>query len=74
MSGYINTKVLVFDHLLFKNDIDTPLSMTMKPATVVAEDDKTVDVIFDHRPEIISHNHFKWAIRDINWFVDPSSI
>jgi hypothetical protein len=28
-------RILVFEHLLFKDDIKTPLSMTMKPATVV---------------------------------------
>jgi hypothetical protein len=29
------SRVMVFDHLLYKNDKDTPLSVTVKPATVI---------------------------------------
>lgn len=31
---YVNDRVLVFDHRLFIDDIKTPLSFTMRPATV----------------------------------------
>jgi hypothetical protein len=67
-------RVLVFDNRLFKNDIETPLSVTMKPATVVkvhgciSVDDAnkilpqtyadTIDVVFDHRPHETSRGHF----------------
>lgn len=68
------TRVLVFDNRLYKNDLVTPLTMTMKEATVVCRygrpitkysDDLTlgpypdlVDVVFDHRPNEISKGHF----------------
>lgn len=29
------SRVMVFDHLLFKDDVSTPLSFTMRPATVI---------------------------------------
>lgn len=29
------SRVMVFDNLLFKNDTDTPISFTVRPATVV---------------------------------------
>ena len=67
-------RVKVFDSFLFKNDKSTPLSVTMKPATVVCRYGKKeraldqdgfwyypdlVDVIFDHLPaKYISHAHF----------------
>ena len=67
-------RVMVFDYLLFKNDKTTPLSRTMKPATVVCrygtiqdricEDfvlgpyPDCVDVLFDHQPERVSKGHF----------------
>jgi hypothetical protein len=67
----VGTKVIVFDSTLYKNDKITPLSMTMLPATVVRWYDITsplpnggtitenvIDVIFDHRPEEVSHGHF----------------
>ena len=28
-------RILVFDHRLFKDDVSTPLSVTMQPATIV---------------------------------------
>lgn len=72
-------RVLVFDYLLFKNDISTPLSVTMKPATVICrygmwsgwyENERycypdLVDVKFDHRPELISHGHFTSGVKRI---------
>jgi hypothetical protein len=73
------TRVKVFDHLLYKNDKVTPLSDTMKDATVVRHygslverysDDlilgpypSCIDVVFDHRPDKISKGHFTYAIR-----------
>lgn len=69
------TRVMVFDSLLYKDDIKTPLSVTMKPATVIRHyglqkhvvcQDLTlgpyssmVDVLFDHRPERESGGHFQ---------------
>jgi hypothetical protein len=61
--------VMVFDPRLFKNDLDTPLSITVQRAVVV--NDRTdehsrrlLDVRFDYRPDEISHGHFadrvKW--------------
>lgn len=62
-------RVLVFDHLLYRDDVSTPRSFTMRPATVVARYGKRsqynpswiypdlVDVLFDHRPNV-SHGHF----------------
>lgn len=65
---YPETRVLVFDALIFKNDIDTPLSMTIKSATVIkwygyrhpkhGIYPNMVDIIFDHRPDRVSHGHF----------------
>lgn len=61
------TRVEVFDASLFVNDVDTPLSHTMRPATVVrwyVKREPTnrlqwlVDVRFDHQPEKVSHGHF----------------
>lgn len=62
-------RVLVFDSRLFKNDVDTPLSITLKPATIVSRYgkydycsayeggriryDDLLDVVFDHRPNIV---------------------
>jgi hypothetical protein len=72
------TRVMVFDHLLYKDDRATPLSVTVKPATVLChygeperrygEDltlgpyESLVDVLFDHRPERPSKGHFTWGI------------
>lgn len=48
-------RVMVFDHRLFKNDRDTPISVTVKPATVLRVyrtadryDELVMDVRFDH--------------------------
>ena len=68
------TRVLVFDYTLFVNDKKTPLSITMKPATVVCwygerstysgwTDGDLVDVNFDHSG--ISQGHFTSAVRRI---------
>lgn len=67
------SRVKVFDNRLFKNDVDTPLSVTMKEATVIQRYGSLaihypsgtlgpypdlIDVRFDHRPETISKGHF----------------
>jgi hypothetical protein len=72
------TRVLVYDSKLFKNDIKTPSKTLYKPATVVCRYGKLkhdygdfalgpyedlVDVLFDHRPERISHGHFTYGIQ-----------
>ena len=71
-------RVMVFDWLLFKNDFDTPLSVTMKPATVTRRYGRLptkfapwgypdlVDVVFDHRPEQESQGHFTNCVRTLN--------
>lgn len=66
-SDRIGKRVKVFDHLLFKDDISTPLSYTMRSATIVNirrdyDDREVADVLFDHRPEWISRGHFTWGI------------
>lgn len=71
MKYFPGTRLLVFDSSLFKDDIQTPSSITMKPATVVCwygyKSERfgiypnLVDVLFDHRPERISHGHFVQA-------------
>ncbi len=61
------SKVKVFDHRLYEDDISTPLSVTMKAATVVEiyQEEKKLkfsclvaDVVFDYRPDEISKAHF----------------
>lgn len=72
------TRVLVFDPLLYMDDKETPLSVTVKPATVLchygqiahrySEDltlgpyESMIDVLFDHRPERPSRGHFTWGV------------
>ncbi len=71
-------RVMAFDPFLFKDDVSTPLSYTVRPATVVARYgyktsydgveciyDDLVDVQFDHRPEQISHGHFTRGVEEI---------
>jgi len=77
MSGTIlpGSRVNVFDPLLYINDVKTPLSHTVRPATVVCRYGKysmnaryrypdLVDVKFDHRPRI-SHGHFTDCVEKI---------
>lgn len=66
-------RVQVFDPRLFENDKSTPISVTVKPATIVQRYGKMslfdsrysdlVDVRFDHRPNEISIGHFTELIR-----------
>ena len=67
MSIKVGSRVKVFDHRLYRDDISTPLSETMKEATIVKiyqEAGKlkfsrpVADVIFDYRPDEISQGHF----------------
>lgn len=58
----------VFDHLLFKDDISTPLAITLRPCTIVKiytcdQGRGLIDVIFDHRIKSISQAHFTAFIR-----------
>jgi hypothetical protein len=68
---YPGTRVKVFDHRLFINDVSTPLKTTMRAATVKkwygercgwpnkgAVNGNLIDVEFDHRPEEVSKGHF----------------
>lgn len=75
MEYFPGMRLLVFDNTLFKDDITTPLSMTMKPATVMCwygYRDKQygiypnmVDVLFDHKPDRVSKGHFVWATKEL---------
>ena len=64
-------RVLVFDHRLFKDDRSTPLSVTMKSATVIRRYDyqgefghyDVVDVEFDYRPRKVSKAHLVEGIK-----------
>lgn len=69
MEIFPGTRVKVFDHLLFKDDFSTPISVTVRPATVIRRYEyispfglgnypDVVDVIFDHRPNKVSRAHF----------------
>lgn len=72
MSAYWpGTRLLVFDSRLYVDDVKTPPSVTVKPATVIrwygryARSPVTggpypslVDVEFDHRPGEESRGHF----------------
>lgn len=69
------TRVKVFDSTLFVNDVATPLSHTMRPATVVCWYSKItpmqemydgmVDVLFDHRPGKVSRGHFTYRMTNL---------
>lgn len=70
---YPGTRVKAFDHRTFKDDISTPLSMTMKAATVVCwygtKSEHSgyiypdlVDVRYDDEPCSISRGHFVSAL------------
>lgn len=76
---YPGDRVMVFDNTLFVNDVLTPLSVTMKPATVVRRygqkvlysicEDKPwvypdlIDVEFDHRG--FSRGHFTNRVKPL---------
>ena len=57
-------RLKIFDNTLYIDDKTTPLSVTMKPATIQkVYFDKIhgrllADVIFDHRPDKVSKGHF----------------
>lgn len=59
----MSIRAMVFDPHLFVDDKSTPISYTIRPATIVkyrydSFGRKLADVIFDHRPEDVSHGHF----------------
>lgn len=74
-------RVIVFDSILYKDDFTTPLTHTMKAATIVCrygrkdppigEDypertyDDLCDVVFDHRKDSVSKGHFTYGIKRI---------
>ena len=68
------TRVKCFDHLLFRNDKDTPLSVTVKPGIVVrryGDIDRQhgpypdlCDIQFDHRSNV-SKGHFTYCVEPI---------
>lgn len=67
-------RVVVFDSVLYKDDKSTPLSYTMRPATVVCWYGEhlqariypsLIDVKFDHRPAHISKAHFTEGVKHI---------
>lgn len=68
----IGDRIKVFDDRLFKDDVSTPLSETMRPCKVIriygskteAYPDfpvriypEQIDVVFDHRPDNVSKGH-----------------
>jgi len=64
-----SNRALVCDHVAFIDDITTPLETIMRPATIFAryrdvDGRELVDVIFDHRPDIISAGHFADMIQE----------
>lgn len=69
----IGSRIKVFDSRLFKNDIATPLSYTIRLATVVRRYfyksqvydgySDVIDVIFDYLPNQISKCHFVSGVK-----------
>lgn len=77
----VGDRVLVFNHLLYEDDIKTPKSVTMKPATIVKlyrylylnsnmnfKSEYLADVSFGHRG--LSKGHFVSGIERLNNRVD----
>lgn len=66
----VGDRVRVFDTRLFVDDIKTPLSKTIQPATVLRSyrtpdwADNVVDVRFD-RDGYESRGHFTWAVEPL---------
>jgi hypothetical protein len=71
-------RVLVFDSLLYKDDVSTPPSHTIRVATVACRYrlkqaakanwperiyDDLCDVVFDHRPDVVSKAHFTYGVK-----------
>lgn len=59
---------LVYDAQGFISHQQTPFKSLLKPATVVAHrldnhNIEIIDIIFDHRPDIISHGHFLFGTK-----------
>lgn len=75
---YPGDRVMVFDSLLFVDDRKTPLTHTVRPATIVCRYGRKsnigpwvyedlVDVVFDHRPDKISKGHFTDCVRVLEY-------
>lgn len=80
-------RVLAYDSSLFKDDKSTPCLDLTRPATVVCwygcpirkySDDlilgpypNLVDVIFDHKPDRVSHGHFGDGVETLETLCDP---
>ncbi len=72
---YPGTRVMAFDYQIYIDDVRTPISMTVKPATVMCwfgerscmgwTNGDLVDLQFDHRPEKISRSHFADGVEKI---------
>ncbi len=73
----VGDRVNVFDPRLYIDDVKTPISMTMKPATVIkwyGKYDKDpiwnyeslIDVVFDHRPDTPSKGHITGFVHKNN--------
>ena len=71
---HVGDRVMVFDHLRYKDDYSTPLSVTMRPATIerlykLNDGRPAADVRFDEdRPIIggrLSAEHFVWGLHDM---------
>jgi len=64
----VGTRVFISDHRLYKDDISTPLAVTMQPAVIVKSYRKggsdLVDVKFD-RDGMISKFHFANGIKHL---------
>ena len=63
----VGTKVLIKDHRLYKDDISTPLAVTMQSAVIVKSYRKggsdLLDVKFD-RDGMVSKGHFADSIKE----------
>jgi hypothetical protein len=71
---------MAFDHQLFRDDVSTPLAVTVRPATVVGRYGYKIhypmsdaaytypdvcDLRFDHRPDEVSRGHFTEGVKPI---------
>lgn len=67
------SRVKVFDYWLYRDDRSTPISETVKPATVLCRYGERsrhsgytypdlVDVLFDHQPDRVSRGHFTYGV------------
>jgi len=67
---HVGDRVMVFDHRRYKDDRSTPLSVTMRPATIdrlyTLDDGRPVaDVRIEGDGGRLSASHFVWALGDM---------